>query len=107
MTWDKPKNARQWLLLFTPPALCVVSTLLGGLADPKEGNWIPWSLVGLLLATVTAFCLSIWLARVNTTTGSKIGCAILCFCILMIVTGTVSVAGCAAGMSVFSTFTIR
>jgi hypothetical protein len=40
MTWDKPKNAGQWLLLFAPPGICVLSTVLGGLVNPKEGNWM-------------------------------------------------------------------
>jgi len=99
MTWDKPKNTQQWLLLFLPAALCVLPTLMGGLLEPKNGGWIAWSLMGLLLATLTALVLSVWLARVNPTSGGKMGCAILCFVIFMAVNGAVSFAGCAVGWS--------
>jgi hypothetical protein len=102
MTWDKPKKPWQWLLLLTPPAICVISTLLGGLILPKNGDWTSFALVGLFIATITAFGLSIWLARVNPTAGGKIACTILCFFIFMVVTGGVSAAGCAVGFSAFS-----
>ena len=103
MTWDKPKNARQWLLLSAPPGICVLSTLAGGLLDPKDGDWIAWALVGLLIATVTSIGLSIWLARVNLSGGAKIGCALICFAILMAVNCGVSFAGCAVGWSTLPT----
>jgi hypothetical protein len=97
MTWDKPKNGRQWLLLFAPAGICVLLTVAGGLIDPKEGDWMAWSLVGLFIATVFSFGLSIWLARVNPSVGGKIGAALVCFVIFMLVNGTVSFAGCALG----------
>ena len=100
MTWDKPKTGRQWLLLFAPPGICVLSTLMGGLCDGKDGDWIAWALGGLLIATLTSFGMSIWLARVNSSAAAKIGCALICFAILMAVNGAVSFAGCAVGWAV-------
>jgi len=97
MTWDKPKTAGGWLLLCAPPSACVLLTLAGGLIDPKEGDWMGWSLVGLFIATVTSFGLSIWLSRKNPTIGGKIGGTIVCFIIFMVVNGAVSFAGCAVG----------
>jgi hypothetical protein len=99
MSWDKPKTARQWLILAIPPACCVVATVAGGIIDPKEGDWMSWSLAGLFLATISAFALSIWLARVNPTTGGKIRAALICFVIFTLVNGAVSFAGCAVGSS--------
>ena len=99
MSWDKPKSAGQWLLLAVPPLCCVLATVAGAIIDPKEGNWMAWSLIGLFLATISSFALSIWLARVNPTAGGKIGTALLCFVIFMVVNGAVSFAGCAVGSS--------
>jgi hypothetical protein len=97
MNWDKPKNGKQWIVLFIPASMCVAATILGGLIAPQEGDWMAWALMGLALATVTSFGLSIWLARVNPSPGGKVGTAILCFVIFMIVNGAVSFAGCAIG----------
>jgi len=97
MTWDKPKNAVQWLVLFIPAGVCVLATLLGGVIRPKDGDWMGWALMGLLLATIISFGQSIWLARVNPSPGGKVGCALACFAIMMAVNGAVSFAGCAVG----------
>jgi len=86
-------------MLFAPPAMCVLATLAGGVLDPKEGNWTGWALVGLFIATISSFVLSIWLARVNPTPGGKIGCALACFAILMVINAAVSFAGCAVGFA--------
>ncbi len=107
MTWDKPKNALQWLLLFAPPAICVLATLAGGLIEPKDGDWMGWAIVGLFIATLTSFVLSIWLARVNPSAGGKIGCALVCFSILMAVNFAVSFAGCAVGWSTLPTMSFH
>lgn len=56
-----------------------------------------WALAGLAMATLLSFFLSIWLARVNPSSGSKAGCALVCFAIFMAVNGAVSFAGCAVG----------
>jgi hypothetical protein len=103
MTWDKPKTSRQWLTLFVPAGICVLSTLAGGLLQPKDGDWMGWAIVGLLIATLISFVLSIRLARVNPSPGGKIGCALVCFAILMAVNGAVSFAGCAVGWSTLPT----
>jgi type IV secretory pathway TrbD component len=97
MTWDKPKNAGQWLLLFAPPGICVASTLLGAVVHPEAGDWMAFSLIGLFIATLVSFGLSIWLARVNPLYGDKIACALACFAILMVVNCAVCFAGCAVG----------
>ena len=102
MTWDKPNTPAKWLLLFAPPAMCVVATVIGGLVDPKNADWMGWALVGLLLATISSFALSIKLALKNDSFGAKLGCFIICFVIYMVVNGAVSFAGCAAGSAVFS-----
>jgi len=107
MSWDKPKSGRQWLVLFVPPAICALSTLAGGLIDPKDGNWMAWSIVGLLIATVMSAGLGIWLARVNSSLSSKIGTAAVCFIILMLVNGAVSFAGCAVGWSTLPTMSFH
>jgi hypothetical protein len=107
MTWDKPKNAGQWLLLFAPPGICVLSTVMGGLVNPKEGNWMAWALLGLLIASFVSFGLSIWLARVNPSPGGKIGCALVCFTILMAVNFAVSFAGCAVGSTMLPGMSFR
>jgi len=106
MTWDKPTTPLGWLLLFAPPSCCVLLTLVGGLINPKDGDWMGCSLIGLLLATVSSFGLSIWLARKNTSFGAKLGCFILCFILYMVINFAVSFAGCAAGSAVFSPFRI-
>jgi hypothetical protein len=103
MTWDKPKNGQQWLLLFLPAGICVLSTLVGGLVQPKDGDWIAWALVGLFIATILSFALSVWLARVNPSAGEKFGCALVCFAILMAVNGAVSFAGCATAFATLPT----
>jgi hypothetical protein len=107
MSWDKPKSGPQWLVLFAPASICVLSTLAGGLIDPQDGNWMAWSIIGLLIATVSSFGLSIWLARVNDSPGAKIGSAIVCFIILMLVNGAVSFAGCAVGWSTLPTMSFH
>lgn len=56
-----------------------------------------WSLVGLAIATISSFFISLWLARVNESIGGKLGTALLCFFIFMVVNGAVSFAGCAIG----------
>ena len=56
-----------------------------------------WALVGLFIATLLTFVLSIRLSLSNPTTGSKICCAILCFIIMMTINFAVSFAGCAVG----------
>jgi hypothetical protein len=101
MTWDKPKSGKHWLLLFAPPSCCVVATVLGGLIEPQAGNWMAWSLIGLMLAMASAFVLSIWLARVNQTGGGKLMAAFICFSIYVVVNLAVSFAGCAAGSQVW------
>jgi hypothetical protein len=107
MSWDKPKSGRGWLLLLVPPASCVILTLLGGLIDPKEGNWMGWSLAGLAIATISSFLISIWLARVNESIGGKLGTALLCFFIFMVVNGAVSFAGCAIGSTMLPGLTFH
>ena len=107
MTWDKPKSGRGWLLLCLPPSACVLLTVAGGLIDPKEGNWMAWSLVGLLIATFSSFGLSIWLARVNPSIGGKIGATLLCFFIFVLVNGAVSFAGCAVGSTMLPGLNFR
>jgi hypothetical protein len=102
MTWDKPKKPRQWLALLAPAGICVLSTVAGAIAQPKNGDWMGWALVGLALATLVSFGQSIWLARVNPSVGGKIGCVVVCFAILMMVNGAVSFAGCAVGFSTVS-----
>jgi len=97
MTWAKPKKAWQWMVLFIPAGICVVATLAGGLIDPKEGNWMAWALIGLFIATLTSFGLSIWLARANKSIGAMLACTVVCFAILMVVNFAVSFAGCALG----------
>ncbi|MGA3170170.1 MAG: hypothetical protein ABSE62_04085 [Chthoniobacteraceae bacterium] len=96
MTWDKPKKLSGWLWLLAPAGVCVLATTVGTLAQPHQGGWVAWALVGLLIATGISFVQSIWLARVNSTFGRKLGCMLLCFAILMVVNGTVSFAGCVA-----------
>jgi len=97
MTWDKPNTPLKWLMLFAPPAMCVVATVAGGLIDPKDGDWMGWALMGLLAATVSSLGISGWLARKNTSAGDKFACALVIFAILMVVNCAVSFAGCAAG----------
>jgi hypothetical protein len=103
VNWDKPKTGQQWLVLCIPPLICVLSTLAGGLADPKDGDWMAWSIVGLLIATVMSAGLGLWLARVNPSLSSKIGTAVVCFVILTAVNCAVSFAGCAVGWSTLPT----
>jgi len=95
ITWDKPKRLSGWLWLLLPAGICVFSTALGALFRPKDGDWIPWALAGLVIATIISFGQSIWLARVNTTPWLKFRCALACFFILMMVNSAVSFAGCA------------
>jgi len=99
MTWDKPKNFGHWLLLLIPAGICVLATVAGGVFEPQDGNWMGWALVGLVIAAVTSLAQSIWLARVNPTPSGKIGVALLCFVLLMVVNCAVSFAGCAVGGS--------
>ena len=107
MTWDKPKNGWQWLMLLVPAGICVVATAAGALAQPKDGDWMGWAVVGLMIATVTSFGLSIWLARKNPSMGEKIGCAVVCFGILMAVNSAVSFAGCAVGWATLPTMSFH
>jgi hypothetical protein len=107
MTWDKPKSGRGWLLLFAPAGICVLSTLAGGLFDRNDGDWMAWGLVGLLIATFCSVALSILLARGNSSIGAKVGCALICFAILMVVNLSVSFAGCALGSTVFPGLNLR
>lgn len=102
MIWDKPRSGLQWLALLIPAAICVLSTVIGGIVQPKNGDWIPWSIIGLLIASAISFVQSIWLARVNPTPAGKLGCFAVCFCLMMLVNGAVSFAGCAAGFSLLS-----
>jgi hypothetical protein len=97
MTWDKPNTPLKWLALFSPPAMCVIATVAGGLIDPADGNWMGWALMGLLAATISSIGLSGWLARTNPSGGDKVACGLLIFAILMVVNFAVSFAGCAAG----------
>jgi hypothetical protein len=97
MSWDKPKSGKGWLILCIPPSFCVVLTALGAVIDPKDGNWMGWSLIGLGLALVSAFGISIWLVRLNKTAGSVIGAFLLCFICYLLIICAVSFAGCAAG----------
>jgi hypothetical protein len=103
MTWDKPKSARQWFVLFVPAGICVLSTLAGGLAQPNDGDWIGWAVGGLMIAAVVSLGQSIWLARINASTGDKVSCALVCFAILMAVNGAVSFAGCATAFATLPT----
>jgi hypothetical protein len=95
MTWDKPKTSWQWLALLIPAGICVLSSVAGGLFGRENDGWIGWTLLGLVVAICTSLGQSIWLARVNTSLGAKVGCALVCFMVLMIVDCTVSFAGCA------------
>jgi hypothetical protein len=103
MTWDKPKNARQWLVLLVPAGICVLSTLAGALLEPKDGDWMSWALAGLFIATLISLGQSIWLARINPSMEGKVGAALVCFAILMAVNSAVSFAGCAVGWSTLPT----
>ena len=107
MTWNKPKNGWQWLLLLSPASICVLATAVGAVVQPKDGDWMAWALVGLFIATLMSIGLSIWLARVNPSAGEKVGCAILCFVILMAVNGAVSFAGCALGWATLPTMSFH
>jgi hypothetical protein len=94
-------------MLFAPAGIIVLSTLAGGLIQPANGDWIAWAVVGLVIATVISFVLSIWLARNNPSAGGKIGCALLCFAILMAINSAVSFAGCAVGWSTLPTMSFH
>jgi hypothetical protein len=107
MTWDKPKNAKQWALLFVPAGICVLATILGGLVDPREGDWMGWAIVGLLIASAVSVGLSIWLARGNASWGDQFACALVCFLILMAVNCAVSFAGCAVGATMLPGMTFH
>ncbi len=100
MIWNKPKTPLEWLALLAPASICVLSTVVGGLAQPQNGDWMGWALIGLFIATLLSFGQSIWLARVNPSMGGKIGCALAWFAILTAINGAVSFAGCAVGGSI-------
>jgi hypothetical protein len=101
MTWDKPNTPAKWLLLFSPPVMCVVAPIAGGLFHPHSDYWMDWSVRGLFLATVSSLGISIWLARHNPSFGEKFGCFLICFVIYLAVNSAVSFAGCMTALKVF------
>jgi len=91
-----------------PPMICVVSTGLGAVITPKDGDWMGWALIGLLIATIVTLVLSIrWAMGANhLTRGWKIVYGIACFAGLMFINCAVSFAGCAVGWSTVGHFPI-
>ena len=106
MTWAKPANIWQWLLLFTPAMVSIAAPLLGTFIEPwihpnqtadvRAYAPLGWGFFGLLIALVLSPVLGRWVARNNPTPGKKMLAGGLCTLALIIVNSCVAFAGCAA-----------
>jgi hypothetical protein len=76
MTWDKPNTPLKWLILFAPPAMCVVTTIAGDIFDREYGDWIAWAFCGFFLATISSLFISGWITRKGASLGAQFACCI-------------------------------
>lgn len=111
MTWAKPANVWQWLLLFTPAMVSISAPLLGALFEPwihpnqtaDARAWAPlgWGFFGLLIALVMSPAIGVWLARKNVSPGKKALAGAVCTLVILVANGSVAFASCAATVALW------
>jgi len=92
MSWNKPKNVWQWLVLLSPGAASVAFTAI---AYASKGDSSGIAMMGFPVAILMCIALAVYMAWGAESPGKKIGLGCLFTFLLLVVNLSIAFGGCA------------